>query len=1496
MRLPLFHLFISLSFAPLALAARISETEELSSPAIVKPSISQPTSYERYAKRSKALSLAEAEQVFDEFRHNIKKCPNCRGGPLQLATGGQAFSLAELGGEETGTGLPARLGRAVLAAMVPQPAIGACLTMTLDLTAFGIPGVSLTLSIKGEVQYSVCSECFSWTVESAFLFEYGFEALGVGLQIGFDVQGRVDIKELPCVDAPEARYCRFLHLFVPPESRLLGSGNSKCHSDRPMEAFASFVNYQWNRLRATATGQRHYFANEFDQRLNRYRVDMQAYPYIFQRHSHIVQASIDGHGRVNNGQSRPRTLIVTCVKARGLLTPADGRLNPFCQLEVKLNERNQRHSYHDNWGGRGARNDQGCHYNSATQTCSELDRCVYKGGRTDSSCIFAPDFYGQIWRTSWIADSTSPTWNESHGFPLRDGGNRVTLGVQIWNFNAQNHAENVAKGNTVVDVHEGGVVEVDVQLQGGAGSATVWLHWLDAELVDAEETGLLGGPLDAFSAALAGFVGKLPRYSSQLGGRFVLHEDVERGIEYNNRNFRGRYLARWLRADNRAQVEQTEVEAFARDQDCGAEEDPAAPTDHSGCTWSSSTSMCEPADYCELEERSSWFSRRGCQLKEFVRVEACHSDLYTTHCCAADGETCSNPSQQVCNLEPASASTEPVMECHGGAGGSCSCVAGRCYDPVLGTCAAPRGDCRRGNAEQRRACCRDATSRTLIGRNAGGSEVEAAGWFSSWTAESHGFPCSSLESNSDERVANFALAMRNPRQETNVDRDEFFAEVATSAANLFVRTVADVQAMFNIYFANDPDWDDDCYTLRPSFQLFHEFEDEEHQQNLGIQPARSDQFITHRVDNEGTVENKGREIRDDRNPWCAYSWASGSTKPWHRAEFAKKDPPRGRDGYGHASDARHLNGTMMPQLWCELASALRNSPEGGAQPFGETRFRRGWSVSFQAACSQLKLLTPSNGNLSSASLHLWRRYDCEHTVLGSAFLTLFPHFSTRVRDVRARLGETLEDVLQCAGRMTDVARQFPTSTHYVSESCSVTSSEIAQRQSTHLDFKSRAENDARSLFIKTKTEEAIQLVKDWVAELSTIDRRFRKDFLRAFEFGERLTGLAFTAGSSTADGTTAIQRVRALYATAEALEERQSLLEEHLVEKAWQQRGQQNRALFPPPASYTTTLKTGIHMLDSRLDICAIQPQMGLTVQPFLTQLQGRTDQLVEGATGRMGNSRSCASGTFAPFSRLRVGITNCNRQVDVDGALQQEMAWVVSLESVLSVVDPIGTEPQHISEAFSQVPDTQAGAAAIREDRPMLSAAWAMARALLTSPGEILNTAGMSEMGAIIRGVAANLQAHASRLMSEVGNRLWNALTEAVSVRNYRLLDIRVHLVKIGNESYTPTFHAVYKTANVGKADAAFFGSPASLSAQVHLTWAFDLSEILAIAYHAIQHTQSHKDFSACAQCLSSPGMVFCDRDGAVSCVRGVSRCWGRSILTVFDCNAVGSDDEAEL
>ena len=73
------------------------------------------------------------------------------------------------------------------------------------------------------------------------------------------------------------------------------------------------MNYQWLRLRATTSGQREFFTNSFDQRLNRFRSGMQVYPLVFQRLP-------EGAARV----PRPRILMASRMRAEHLQFRAGG--------------------------------------------------------------------------------------------------------------------------------------------------------------------------------------------------------------------------------------------------------------------------------------------------------------------------------------------------------------------------------------------------------------------------------------------------------------------------------------------------------------------------------------------------------------------------------------------------------------------------------------------------------------------------------------------------------------------------------------------------------------------------------------------------------------------------------------------------------------------------------------------------------------------------------------------------------------------------------------------------------------------------------------------------------------------------------------------------------------------------------------------------------------------------------------------------------------------
>jgi len=174
----------------------------------------------------------------------------------------------------------------------------------------------------------------------------------------------------------------------------------------------------------------------------------------------------------------------------------------------------------------------------------------------------------------------------------------------------------------------------------------------------------------------------------------------------------------------------------------------------------------------------------------------------------------------------------------------------------------------------------------------------------------------------DDAVYNFPRAM-----EESVHREEpnFLYNTGLSVANLFLRVLSDVQAMFNIYFANHPDWDQTCESLPAKFNLFYEMDKARPTSNWKSKlftSKKSDASIkiTHRA--KDTVSQRGEELsQDDLAMIEDWHWVG---KPrWFfqsekRAEFFTQTPPaHGKDGWATA-DVSEFNAVMWPHVWCEL--------------------------------------------------------------------------------------------------------------------------------------------------------------------------------------------------------------------------------------------------------------------------------------------------------------------------------------------------------------------------------------------------------------------------------------------------------------------------------------------------------------------------------------------------------------------------------------------------
>lgn len=174
----------------------------------------------------------------------------------------------------------------------------------------------------------------------------------------------------------------------------------------------------------------------------------------------------------------------------------------------------------------------------------------------------------------------------------------------------------------------------------------------------------------------------------------------------------------------------------------------------------------------------------------------------------------------------------------------------------------------------------------------------------------------------DDAVYNFPRAMEESKHR---EEASFLYNTGLSAANLFLRVLSDVQAMFNIYFANHPDWDQSCESLPARFNLFFESGKVKETSNwraLRLLRSKKSQKmkITHRAKDK--VSQRGEELsKDDLAMIEDWHWIG---KPrWYfssdtRADFFTQTPPvHGKDGWATA-DVSDLDAVMWPHVWCEL--------------------------------------------------------------------------------------------------------------------------------------------------------------------------------------------------------------------------------------------------------------------------------------------------------------------------------------------------------------------------------------------------------------------------------------------------------------------------------------------------------------------------------------------------------------------------------------------------
>eukprot|EP00928_Gymnodinium_smaydae_P036085 TRINITY_DN25268_c0_g1_i1.p1 TRINITY_DN25268_c0_g1~~TRINITY_DN25268_c0_g1_i1.p1 ORF type:complete len:1515 (-),score=170.76 TRINITY_DN25268_c0_g1_i1:344-4888(-) len=1403
--------------------------------------------------RKSALGITEAEEVFVAWREELERkasCYECGASPVKQAASAPVANASLL--EAFSEVIPARnapssrFAKAIAdAATQPEHAISACLTLKVDLAGLGFPGVVLTMSFRGEVEYTLCTRCFTWKLEADLSFEYEVLVLGHGLSIGLHAAGSIDLKELPCEDAAESAYCRFLYLFLPPEKSQLSRSLSRCHSDSPMDSLSAFIAYQWRKLKSTVGKEHVSFKGTLADQLDFFAKQMDAYPLIFSadaRPRYVAESALN--------PPRRKILLATCVGALRLNGLENfismATVRPFCQLEIAPQEASPEENFQRVYGD-GPASTRECNelWDSDKSVCQYPDRCTYKASLHKlRRCSYMPSFHGEVWRSSFVGNTFSPVWNESHAFslPLNTTKLRIRAGVHSYTYNFGPRTIGSMTLHNVT-LYEAGQNVVTVSM-GKNASLTIALQWLDEPqtgmpLEEDGDTPNLRRVLGAMAAATEGFVGKLPGYANRLQKQLIANHKPEADVKY--RKLSGRYLARWRRENAQGHDQEKELEDLGEFPHV---HDKNAPTGDKDCKWNANTRTCIPELYCHRD-------RRVCKLKP-IAVSQCTAYLGHLYCCnfTESGQ---------CRHEPTSrtACRDPSMSCIRSLTGvsKCACEPGLCYNEVLGRCVEQKLNCAIGTYEQQQACHHEQMQRELY---ASKPKQRSANWllksFKRFSAPSwamrKGKPCATTELDGDERVLNFARALKQSRLAKSSaprKRMSFFSEFVTSLANLFVRSVSDVQAIFNVYFANDPFWDDDCMTLTPSFQLFYEFPSESTMHGSHLQPQSDSGWLTHRMAENSTYAKIGKLVKEKDNPWCQYSWASRAVNQAGRADFVRQNPPRGR-AMRMTTRPRRLGSQMMPHVWCVLAQQFRSTWEGKSSPFGGIAFRRGWTVGFQAACSQLRFF--SSGD-QSGEFKLWRRYDCERAVLGSAFLTMFPSFAEKVKAMQHKLGSILEDVLQCTGNLG--RREFPSENDFVATHCQVTADELLRRG------EKKDDETERLAFVAAMSNRMMSVLSEWLDILASreSERKLFEDFEALWAHGDRLTGLAFNADTMTK----AFQTL----GTESAIKQRAERLRHHLLKKAWLQRGQTDKALFPPPVHYEVIVKTGIAASTSSRDVCkaVLEPRVGGELEGLyqrigMTFLPLANDEL-----------RFCMQSTFAPLSMFEVTLIGCYREVGLDGESVPETSWTIGLRSILNVEDQFDKARKKLS-AFFEDPLKPFSGSKLKADNIGRSAAWSIAKTILTDPLSSLSDSlggGKEAMQLVMNKVGEYIREQAFEALkmkakiteaAKVLKRKLLSHFELLSLKSYRSVEVRMHFTKVGGDSYQPSFTVRYKDA-ISSAAGVGFPGVASIKARVHVSSTYDMSEVFSVVYYALLARSSEHVFKECVRCLDTPRNVFC-------------------------------------
>lgn len=1094
--------------------------------------VANTTAYDWHLQTSSALSLAEAQCVFDEWRTDLER----RAQTLHrdnVSLGEIAVSLLEVGTSESREGgLPfARLARGVADALNPSMSVMACLRLGIH-----VEGALFTVSLLGSMRINTGTTCIRWDVATEFMISWGFTVFGLGLTFSVGIKGSVELEELPCDRAPLADYCRFKDLIWSEAQKMLASGSAKCQPNGLFESFTAFAKH---------------FSTSLGARFNKQPGFKKAEDVRKQvTEGYKVYPPIVAAPPTDPVTARTQLLLVSsCVLAESLTASSDLRsLDSYCKLKVGSQAQGfgewfspwVRGQAIPQWGEDN--DDRFGYWLEATAQAVDIEATMLGWNFFNS-----PATLGK--HQARVDVNDIPPCN-SYGEPQKNRAAGVrpqgTFWLPLTTRRPTDPTTAYPSANTKGQQRASGdkgllTIQLCFQPLPSKPLVTYDLAYLPPNgkwgIPPLERSDKLIAPLEALFAGFESFSGKLPDYASSMEARLEMQRSddfksfKEPDIDYARSD--GRYLARWLRREARVDASQN-----------------SANDDNTDCQ----TTMPPP----------------------------------TTNPCTArssEGDPCGGIQFAQCTGQPR----------------RCECGAGYCWDGRKCEELDVEAVLERDETPSHRVS--DTSYIKSLANSASKMPSSAMAKVVRMKQMYYKIPCASTPGTSDQRVAHFgaALQLGLAAKSTQAERRDFLAQYIVSAGNLFVRSVADIQAMWNIYFADDPDWRGECRLTKPAHQLWYEFpEDWSVQDSLKVRPLQSGSYLTRRTSSQSVMDKAKNFEEDKMNPWCRWPWASKSMKQYQRVLFTARDPPNGLANY-YRSSPSNSRSTMFAQFFCELLDVekvfrSRNSEKRQklskllAEYFKKCQlksyahFKRGKSLHFGATCNQLRW------NKASESYVTWKKLDCERATLHSVFVLLFPDAVQGMLYFHDKIREPLEDALRCVGYISKDMRYSPEKGDTAARMEGVCNPEQAV--------------SARQVeFMQDKVNDVINVLQAWFDYVkrdgpSTLDTEYAKAYKRGFHYDmlegfrnmfyydEYLGGLAFEKGT--------LDEVRAMFTgdlTKLAEKTERAMFERNFRSHEW------DPTMFPAPVSYKVVASLFMEAGTSVRDVCAVLPSESKDVQ-----------------------------------------------------------------------------------------------------------------------------------------------------------------------------------------------------------------------------------------------------------------------------------------------------------